>query len=131
MLKLGRDMSKLIEEEEKKMKAGKKAKGKEVKKPTPRKKQSWGFSKRGKVPSKGRKPTCKGCKKQIEYADDCIMHVWKKTGLKYPNSHKYHCRSECLKKLDKTHKQQFVSLAWNGDAQTKKVRDKLKKRLGK
>ena len=117
---LGKDMSKLLRDEEKKIKG--KAK---------KKRDSWGFSKRATPPKAGRKPRCKGCKMVIERSDECITHVWKKQGNNHPDRDRCHCSARCLSKLKPEHKKHFINLAWSGDEQTRMVRDELKQQLKK
>ena len=128
---LGKDMNRLMKDEEKKMKDEKKQPKAGKKTASKKKRDSWGFSKRATPPKAGRKPRCKGCKMVIERSDECINHVWKKPGNNHPDRDKYHCNSKCLGKLKREHKLHFINLAWNGDEQTKMVRDELKKQLKK
>ena len=78
------------------------------------------------VPKHGQKPKCKGCKKTIEHADDCLLHNWKKDGNKCASYDRCHLNVKCLGKLREFHRRELTNKDWRDDPIVDEVVNELK-----
>ena len=72
-----------------------------------------GFSLRTTTQTRGQRPICRGCRMEIDYAEDCICHKHKANANHlHPTVDQFHCRPFCLSKMKEEHLLQFLIKNW-------------------
>ena len=68
-------------------------------------------------PFSGRRPLCKGCGEEIQYADQCIRYCRKKRDTdKFFETDQYHCKVECIKAMSDEDYTKFMAKKWTDKA---------------